>query len=45
MCQQLVWWNSWHLLCQEVDIAACCQSYKLKAVIVLTNDIQCLCPN
>lgn len=45
MDQQLVRWKECHLLCQELDIAACCQSHKLKAVLVLTNDVQCLCSN
>ena len=33
------------LLCQELDIAACCKGYKLKAILVLPDDVQSLCPN
>lgn len=33
------------LLCQQLDVAACCEGYKLKAVLVLPDDVQRLCPN
>ena len=34
-----------NLLCQELDIAACCEGHQLKAVLVLPDDVQCLCPD
>lgn len=33
------------LLCQELDVAACCKGHKLESVLVLSNDVQRLCSN
>ena len=33
------------LLCQELDIAACCKGHQFKAVLVLPDNVQRLRPN